>query len=84
MTHKTTPCVLFLGHVNNDPDQNSEAYEQGRHCLLKEQNLDKNKKYQLRTTCADPESFIRGGQTFFLSPNTTKIGPSSARQQNVI
>ena len=43
-------------------------------------------------SCADPESFARGGPTpmflvFFFceereDPNTTKSGPSSARQQN--
>ena len=42
-------------------------------------------------TCADPESFVRGGPTlttFFLvgegrdDPNTTKSGPSTARKRN--
>ena len=48
------------------------------------------------TTCADPESFVRGGPnliTFFFffladegkeNPNTTINGPSSARQRNAI
>ena len=43
-------------------------------------------------SCAYPESFVRGGPTltFFLvdegrkDPNTTKSGPSLARQQNAI
>ena len=45
--------------------------------------------------CADSESFVRGGPTlttFFIflvdegreDPSTTLIGPSSARQRNVI
>ena len=28
-----TFSVLFVGHVNSGPDQNSAAYEQCRHCL---------------------------------------------------
>ena len=44
-------------------------------------------------TCADPESFVRGGSNFdvvFLvdegieDPHTTMSGPSSARQRNAI
>ena len=46
MTHKAKPCVLFVGHENNDPDQNSAAYEQG----LVYQNLNKNEKYHPTTT----------------------------------
>ena len=47
----------------------------------------------LKVSCADPESFVRGGPnliTFFLvvegieDPNITKNGPSSARQRNAI
>ena len=44
--------------------------------------------------CADPESYVRGGQTLTLTSflidegredqNTTKCGPSSARQRNAI
>ena len=33
--HDTLNVSLFVGHENSDPDQNSAAYEQGRHCLLK-------------------------------------------------
>ena len=33
---KLKPCVLFVGHENSDPDQNSAAYEQGRHDQLHE------------------------------------------------
>ena len=45
-----------------------------------------------KNTCADPESFVRGGPTFFFcevdegreDPNTITSGPSSARQRNAI
>ena len=45
-------------------------------------------------SCADPESFVRGGPTLFFcnflvderveDPSTTKRGPSSSRQHNAI
>ena len=42
-------------------------------------------------TCADPESFVKGGPTLTtfirgdrIQTNTTKSGTSSARQQNAI
>ena len=46
----------------------------------------------VKSLCADPESFVRGGPTltFFLvdegreDPNTTLSGPSSACQRNAI
>ena len=38
-----------------------------------------------KTACADPESFARGGPTFFYEgkedPNSIKSGPLSARQR---
>ena len=55
--------------------------------------VDNNSCNENDTTCADPESFVRGGPnliTFFLvvegleDPNSTINGPSSARQRNAI
>ena len=41
-----------------------------------------------KTACADPESFARGGPTFFYEgkedPNSIKSGPLTARQQKAI
>ena len=56
-------------------------------------------KWDLHSTCADPETIVRGGPTlttffvfvfvFFLverrdDPNATRSGPSSARQRKAI
>ena len=54
------------------------------HCLLFFSNL--------TFSCADPESFARGGPTLMIvlvyegrkDPNTTISGPSSAHQRNAI
>ena len=80
-THLAKPCVLFAGHVNSGPDQNSEAYEQGCHCLLTLIKIE-IKKIPPYDDMRGPRKFFRWGPTLFFSPNTTKIGPSSARQRN--